>query len=302
VPQISNIKIEIDSDSGFCFGVVRVIELAEKILDKEGKLFCLGDIVHNNREVDRLKRKGLVVIDYDDFKQLKNCKVLIRAHGEPPETYQIAEKNNTELIDGTCQVVLKLQQRIKEKYEQLKPDNGQIVVYGKKGHAEVRGLTGHTDNKAIIVETMEDLEGIDISRPLHLFAQTTKSKEGFSNIVEIIKEMYQTSTDKKIYLHCTNSICAQVSARSAKIREFCKQHDVIVFVSGEKSSNGKILFEVCKKENSNSYFVSNEDQIKDSWFTDVKSIGICGATSTPKWLMENVAEIIKKSTSLNRSK
>ncbi len=301
MPQINSIKIEIDSDSGFCFGVVRVIKLAEKTLDENGKLFCLGDIVHNNRELDRLKGRGLVVIDYDEFKQLKNCKVLIRAHGEPPDTYQIAEKNNIELIDGTCPVVLRLQQRIKEKYEILKPDNGQIVVYGKKGHAEVRGLTGHTDNKAIIVETMEDLEVLDISRPLHLFAQTTKSKEGFSNIVEKIKEMYQTDTDKKIYLHCTDSICAQVSARSAKIREFCTKHDVIVFVSGEKSSNGKILFEVCKKENSNSYFVSNEDQIKDSWFKNAKSVGICGATSTPKWLMEEVAEVIKKLISINRS-
>ena len=301
MPQINSIKIEIDSDSGFCFGVVRVIKLAEKTLDEHGKLFCLGDIVHNNRELDRLKGRGLVVIDYDEFKQLKNCKVLIRAHGEPPDTYQIAEKNNIELIDGTCPVVLRLQQRIKEKYEILKPDNGQIVVYGKKGHAEVRGLTGHTDNKAIIVEKMEDLKVLDISRPLHLFAQTTKSKEGYSNIVGKIKEMYQTGTDKKIYLHCTDSICAQVSARSAKIREFCTKHDVIVFVSGEKSSNGKILFEVCKKENSNSYFVSNEDQIKGFWFTNAKSVGICGATSTPKWLMEEVAEVIKKLISINRS-
>lgn len=299
MPQISNIKIEIDSDSGFCFGVVRVIELAEKMLDEDGKLFCLGDIVHNNRELDRLKRKGLVVINYDDFKQLKNCKILIRAHGEPPETYQIAEKNNIELIDGTCPVVLKLQQRIKEKYTKLKPDNGQIVVYGKKGHAEVRGLTGHTDNKAIIVESVEDLKGIDISRPIHLFAQTTKSKEGYHNIVEKIKEMYHSGTDKKIYLHCTDSICAQVSTRSTRIRDFCKRHDIIVFVSGEKSSNGKILFEVCKKENSNSYFISSEDQIKDFWFTNAKSVGVCGATSTPKWLMEEVAEVIKKLTSVN---
>lgn len=301
MPQISNIKIEIDSDSGFCFGVVRVIELAEKKLAEDRKLFCLGDIVHNNRELDRLKKKGLVIIDYNDFKQLKNCRVLIRAHGEPPETYQIAEKNNIELIDGTCPVVLKLQQRIKEKYEKLKPDNGQIVVYGKKGHAEVRGLTGHTDNKAIVVETIEDLEKIDISRPLHLFAQTTKSEEGFNNIFEEITKIYRNSNNRDVYHHCTNSICAQVSTRSVKIRKFCKQHDVIIFVSGEKSSNGKILFEVCKKENNNSYFVSNEDQIKDFWFTNAKSVGICGATSTPKWLMEEASEVIKKLTSVNNS-
>jgi 4-hydroxy-3-methylbut-2-enyl diphosphate reductase len=301
VPQSSNINIEIDSESGFCFGVVRVIELAEKTLDEEGELFCLGDIVHNNREVDRLKKKGLKVIDYDAFKHQKNCKVLIRAHGEPPETYQIAKENNIELIDGTCQVVLKLQQRIREKYEQLRPEDGQIVVYGKKGHAEVRGLTGQTEKKAVIVESSEDLKEIDVSRPLHLFAQTTKSKEGFSSIFEEIKEMYRNSDNKDIYLQCTNSICAQVSARSVKIRKFSKKHDVIVFVSGKKSSNGKILFEECQRENRNSYFVSSEDEIKDYWFADAKSIGVCGATSTPKWLMENVAEIIKKSTSLNKS-
>jgi 4-hydroxy-3-methylbut-2-enyl diphosphate reductase len=294
-------KIEIDQESGFCFGVVRVIEIAEKILKEERKLYCLGDIVHNSREVDRLKEKGLKIIDYQEFKHLKNCKILIRAHGEPPETYQIAEKNNIELIDGTCPVVLKLQERITEKYEKLKPENGQIVIYGKKGHAEVRGLNGHADNTAIIVESMEDLKKIDVSRPLHLFAQTTKSREGYQNIFERIKEMYQTAANKEIYLHCTNSICAQVSRRTPKIREFCKNHDVIVFVSGRKSSNGKILFEECKKVNHRSHFVSDEDEIKDSWFINAKSIGICGATSTPKWLMEKIAEIVKKITATYNS-
>src|SRR4030043_1374173 len=233
---ISNMKIEIDHDPGFCFGVVRVIETAEKILEKEGKLFCLGDIVHNNREVQRLKEKGLKVIDYEKFKQLKDCKVLIRAHGEPPETYQIAEENNIELIDGQCPVVLKLQQRIKEKYAKLKPDNGQIVVYGKKGHAEVRGLTGQTDNSAIIIESVKDLEKIDVSKPLHLFAQTTKSEEGYLAVAEEIRKMYQTGTHKEVYFHCTDSICAQVSKRAPKLREFCKKHDVVIFVSGKKSS------------------------------------------------------------------
>jgi len=290
-------NIEIDKGSGFCFGVVRVIELAEKALDEDGKLYCLGDIVHNNREVDRLKDKGLIVVDYDEFRQLKNCKVLIRAHGEPPETYRIAEKNNIELIDGTCRVVLKLQQRIKEKYEKMKPDHGQIVVYGKKGHAEVRGLTGHIGNKAIIIESFEDLEKIDLTKPLHLFSQTTKSKEGYANIFKKIKEMYQGNSNKEIFLQCTDSICAQISRRSPKIREFCSKHDVIIFVSGEKSSNGKILFEECKKENCNTHFVSSENEIKDSWFINAKSVGICGATSTPKWLMEEIAEIIKKITS-----
>jgi 4-hydroxy-3-methylbut-2-enyl diphosphate reductase len=294
-------KVEIDPSSGFCFGVVRAIEMAEKVLDGEGKLYCLGDIVHNNREVDRLKKKGLTVIDYEEFKQLKNCKVLIRAHGEPPETYQIAEKNNIELIDGTCQVVLKLQLRIREKYEKLKPDKGQIVIYGKKGHAEVRGLSGQTENKAIIVESFEDLKKIDVSKPLHLFAQTTKSKEGYNDIFEEIRKMYKTGSDKEIYLHCTNSICAQVATRSAKVRDFCKNHDVIVFVSGKKSSNGKILFEACQKVNSKSHFVSEKHEIKESWFINATSVGICGATSTPKWLMEEIAEIIKKSNSFDNS-
>jgi 4-hydroxy-3-methylbut-2-enyl diphosphate reductase len=294
-------KVEIDPSSGFCFGVVRAIEMAEKVLDGEGKLYCLGDIVHNNREVDRLKKKGLTVIDYEEFKQLKNCKVLIRAHGEPPETYQIAEKNNIELIDGTCQVVLKLQLRIREKYEKLKPDKGQIVIYGKKGHAEVRGLSGQTENKAIIVESFEDLKKIDVSKPLHLFAQTTKSKEGYNDIFEEIRKMYKTGSDKEIYLHCTNSICAQVATRSAKVRDFCKNHDVIVFVSGKKSSNGKILFEACQKVNSKSHFVSQKHEIKESWFINATSVGICGATSTPKWLMEEIAEVIKKSNSFDNS-
>ncbi len=299
--KISNMRVEIDPGSGFCFGVVRVIDIAEKALHEDGKLFCLGDIVHNSREVDRLKRKGLVVIDYDEFEKLKNCKVLIRAHGEPPETYQIAERNNIELIDGTCPVVLKLQQRIQDKYKKLKQEDGQIVIYGKKGHAEVRGLTGHTDNKAIVIESTEDLERIDTSRPLHLFAQTTKSKQAYSDIFEEIRKMYRNGKNKEMYLHCTNSICAQVSTRTPRIREFCHKHDVIVFVSGKKSSNGKILFEECLRQNCNSYFVSGEEEIKAEWFTGAKSVGVCGATSTPKWLMEEIAEVIKKSISHDHS-
>ncbi len=295
----SNMKIEIDQDSGFCFGVVRVIEIAERILDKEGKLYCLGDIVHNSREVDRLKKKGLQVIDYQKFKHLNNCKVLIRAHGEPPQTYQIAKKNNIELIDGTCAVVLKLQQKIREKYDKLKHENGQLVIYGKKGHAEVRGLTGQTNNKAVIVESMEDLDKIDTSRPLHLFSQTTKSMEEYQVILEKIREMYHSGTDKNMYLRCTNSICAQVYRRASKIREFCKNHDVVIFVSGKKSSNGRILFKACQKANSNSYFVSDENEIRNSWFINAKSVGICGATSTPRWLMEKIAGYVNR---LNESK
>ena len=286
-------KVEIDSASGFCFGVVRMIELAEKLLQQEGRLYCLGDIVHNNKEVDRLKKLGLEVIDHNMFEKLRNTKVLIRAHGEPPGTYEIAEKNNIELIDGSCPVVLKLQQRIKDGYSKLKISGGQIVIYGKKGHAEVVGLTGQTGDEAVVVETMTDLEKIDYSKPVHLFSQTTKSNEGFKQIFDEITKRMQ---HEGISVKCTNSICGQVSNRSPKLKEFCKNHDVIIFVSGKKSSNGKMLFEDCKQVNQYTYFVSEKEELKSTWFENSLSVGICGATSTPKWLMEEIAEVIKKLT------
>ena len=294
-------RIDIDPGSGFCFGVVKVIDLAEQILRKEGKLYCLGDIVHNNEEVDRLKNLGLIIIDRDEFNNLKNCKVLIRAHGEPPETYAVARRNNIEIIDGTCPVVLKLQQRIRKKYNALKKDSGQIIIYGKKGHAEVVGLTGQTENKAIIVESLEDLDKLDTTKPLHLFAQTTKSREGYNAIYSEVKRKYADSDSSDAYLQCTDSICAQVAARSPKLKVFCSAYDVIIFVSGKKSSNGKILFDDCKQVNANSHFVSNSDEIENSWFTNAKSVGICGATSTPKWLMEEIAQVIKKIDLVNNS-
>lgn len=289
-------KIDIDPGSGFCFGVVKVIELAGQILKKDGKLYCLGDIVHNNKEVERLKKIGLVTVDYDRFKKLKNCKVLIRAHGEPPETYKIAGKNNIELIDGTCPVVLKLQQRIKKKYHEFMKDSGQIIIYGKKGHAEVVGLTGQTDNKALIVESVDDLEKIDTSKPLHLFAQTTKSSEGYNLILNELRKKYFAQNNKDTYLQYTDSICRKVSNRASSLKIFCSGYDVIIFVSGKKSSNGKILFETCKQANAKSFFVSDKDEIDKSWFTNAKSVGICGATSSPKWLMEEIAGAIKKIT------
>ncbi len=285
-------KIEIDKESGFCFGVVKVIGLAEEILKKEKSLYCLGDIVHNNKEVERLKKAGLEIIDHSKFRSLKNCKVLIRAHGEPPETYQIAKQNNIELVDGTCPVVLKLQQRIQSKYKESQTGKGQIVIYGKRGHAEVVGLTGQTENNAIVVESMDDLNSIDFSVPVFLFAQTTKSKEGFHEIYQEIKKR-QSDTN---LLNCTDSICALVSNRSPKLKEFCKKHDVIIFVSGKKSSNGKMLFEECKKVNQHSYFVSNKKEIKKIWIENADSVGVCGATSTPKWLMEEIAVEIKNLT------
>ncbi len=293
IRRSSDMNIDIDPGSGFCFGVVKVIDLAEKMLKEDGKLYCLGDIVHNNEEVERLKKSGLIIINREKFKKLKNCRVLIRAHGEPPETYEIAKQNHIEIIDGTCPVVLKLQQRIRNKYSELIKDGGQIVIYGKKGHAEVEGLTGQTNNRAIIVESMEDLDKIDPSKPLHMFAQTTKSRDGYSKIFDEVRKRYAAANNNNIYPECTNSICGQVSARSPKLKSFCSKYDVIIFVSGKKSSNGKILFEDCKLVNSKSHFVSNVNEINKSWFKHAKSVGICGATSTPKWLMEEIADIIK---------
>lgn len=286
-------KIDIDTGSGFCFGVVRAITLAEKILKEEGRLYCLGDIVHNNKEVERLKNTGLEIIDHDQLKQLNNCKVLIRAHGEPPETYEIARQNNIELVDGTCPVVLKLQQKIKNKYNELKENSGHVLIYGKKGHAEVIGLAGQTGNNAIIVESLEDLDNLDLSKPLHLFAQTTKSPETYQQIYSEIKKRYEVE-NPDTYLKCTDSICRQVSTRSPRLKVFCKNYDVIVFVSGKKSSNGKLLFEDCKSVNKNSYFVSDKEELDKKWFENAQSVGICGATSTPKWLMEEIAGSIKK--------
>ncbi len=288
-----SMKIEIDRSSGFCFGVIRVIELAEKILRENGRLYCLGDIVHNSKEVERLRTQGLEIIDYEIFKTLKNTRVLIRAHGEPPETYNIASANNLELIDGTCPVVLKLQQRIKKGYNELKPSGGQIIIYGKKGHAEVMGLTGQTRDEAIVVETVDDLEKVDFSKPVHLFSQTTKSREGFA---QIYGEMIRRSKNERVYVKCTDSICGQVANRAPKLRKFCRRHDIIIFVSGKKSSNGKILFEACRAVNSRTFFVSDKEELNRSWFNEASSTGICGATSTPMWLIEEIREEIKKLT------
>jgi len=288
-------KIEIDNNSGFCFGVVNAIQLAEKELKNNDILYCLGDIVHNSAEVERLKSKGLVTINHKQFKDLKNCKVLLRAHGEPPETYEIAKKNNIQLIDASCPVVLKLQNNIKHGFDDFLKKGGQVVIYGKEGHAEVNGLVGQTSGKAIVIGGFNDLDKIDYSKPVNLFSQTTKSIEGFYEVQkEIEKRMIATQGPKEIDFITNDTICRQVSHRQPQLREFVKNHDVVIFVSGKKSSNGRMLFQVCQAENPNTFFVSEQSELKKAWFNEVKSVGVCGATSTPRWLMENVASEIKK--------
>ena len=282
-------KVEIDSKSGFCFGVVTAIRKAEEELEKGGILYCLGDIVHNNEEVERLKEKGLITINHREFEQLKNAKVLLRAHGEPPETYALAKQNNIEIIDATCPVVLRLQQQIKEAYTKAN-DRETIVIYGKRGHAEVNGLVGQTEGKAIVIESETDWELVDTSKKIHLYSQTTKSVEGLNKMAEGLRLLQGCDNQ----LECHDTICRQVANRIPNIRTFAQSHDMILFVCGEKSSNGKVLFEECIKVNPNVQMISNASMIDTRKLTDKTNIGICGATSTPKWLMEEVAEFVRQ--------
>ncbi|RHK97328.1 4-hydroxy-3-methylbut-2-enyl diphosphate reductase [Bacteroides xylanisolvens] len=283
------IKVEIDEGSGFCFGVVTAIHKAEEELAKGETLYCLGDIVHNSREVDRLKTMGLITINREEFKQLKNAKVLLRAHGEPPETYMIARENNIEIIDATCPVVLRLQKRIRQGYLADSDEEKQIVIYGKSGHAEVLGLVGQTDGKAIVIEKAEEAKKLDLNKSIRLFSQTTKSLDEFQKIVEYFKQHISPEATFEYY----DTICRQVANRMPKLREFAATHDLIFFVSGKKSSNGKMLFEECLKVNANSHLIDNEKEIDPSLLQNVKSIGVCGATSTPKWLMEKIYNHIR---------
>jgi 4-hydroxy-3-methylbut-2-en-1-yl diphosphate reductase len=290
-------KIEVDDNSGFCFGVVTAITKAEEELKKSGRLYCLGDIVHNASEVERLRLCGLETITHDDLNRLHDSTVLLRAHGEPPHTYAIAAKNNITVIDATCPVVLQLQRRIKEAYDTSRErlsageitEMPLILIYGKEGHAEVNGLVGQTDGEAIVIQNADDLDSIDLNRNILLYSQTTKSLEGFSHIVEEIKRR-KKSGDFKYF----DTICRQVANRLTKLREFAASHDAIVFVSGAKSSNGKVLFEECRKVNPRSYLVSDGAGLDMTLLEGASSIGICGATSTPRWLMAEVAEIIKR--------
>lgn len=283
------IKVEIDEGSGFFFGVVTAIHKAEEELAKGETLYCLGDIVHNSREVDRLKTMGLITINREEFKQLKNAKVLLRAHGEPPETYMIARENNIEIIDATCPVVLRLQKRIRQGYLADSDEEKQIVIYGKSGHAEVLGLVGQTDGKAIVIEKAEEAKKLDLNKSIRLFSQTTKSLDEFQEIVEYFKQHISPEATFEYY----DTICRQVANRMPKLREFAATHDLIFFVSGKKSSNGKMLFEECLKVNANSHLIDNEKEIDPSLLQNVKSIGVCGATSTPKWLMEKIYNHIR---------
>ena len=284
-------KVEIDQGSGFCFGVTAAIQKAEEELAKGEKLYCLGDIVHNGQECERLKQMGLITINHEEFALLKNAKVLLRAHGEPPRTYQIARENHIEIIDATCPVVLRLQKRIKQEYDATPSDREkQIVIYGKNGHAEVLGLVGQTCGKAIVIEKLEEVKSLDFSKDIRLYSQTTKSLDEFRQIVAYIKEHISPSATFEYY----DTICRQVANRMPNIQKFASAHDLVFFVCGHKSSNGKILFQECKKVNPNSYQIDQPEEINKDLLKDAQSIGICGATSTPKWLMEACKNVIMK--------
>lgn len=279
-------KVEIDEHSGFCFGVVNAIRKAEQELEK-GALYCIGDIVHNSLEVERLKAMGLQTIEHDDFARLKNCRVLFRAHGEPPVSYQTAHENGIEIIDASCPVVLNLQERIRKSFEQTRKEGGQIVIYGKRGHAEVVGLVGQTNGEALVVEKEDDIKQIDFSRQVILFSQTTKSLEGFQKIADLLKER----GGDLVVVHDT--ICRKVANRIPQLRDFAGRHDVVIFVSGQKSSNGKQLFAVCQEINPRSYFVQSVEDLRLEMIAGAETVGISGATSTPRWIMEDIQHKIE---------
>ncbi|MBO4659924.1 MAG: 4-hydroxy-3-methylbut-2-enyl diphosphate reductase [Prevotella sp.] len=280
------LNIEIDSGSGFCFGVTTAIKKAEEELQAGQTLYCLGDIVHNGMEVERLSTNGLVTINHDELRQLHNVKVLLRAHGEPPETYEIAKKNNIEIIDATCPVVLALQRRIKKQFDS-NPD-AQIVIFGKNGHAEVLGLVGQTRNRAIVIEHLDEVEKLDFSRDIYLYSQTTKSLDEFHQIIDYIQSHMSPTAQFRSF----DTICRQVANRMPNIASFAVKHDLVLFVSGRKSSNGKVLFNECKSINANCHQIERANEIDMKWLNEVESVGICGATSTPKWLMEECRDWI----------
>ena len=276
-----SLDVTIDTKSGFCFGVEFAIEMAEDILIEDGELYCLGDIVHNDREVKRLEKMGLEIIDHDRLQEMKDVKVLIRAHGEPPSTYDLAIKNNITLIDASCPVVLKLQNRIKKSHDK----DEKIYIYGKHGHPEVQGLMGQTGKDAIVFQVINELDLDSLPKSLTLYTQTTKSKEKF---YDIVSKLTRTGTEVNV----NDTLCRQVSNRDTQLQDFSTNFDKIVFVSGTKSSNGNALYNVCKKNNDNSYFVSSSEEVKKDWFGRNEKVGVCGATSTPMWLMEEVKEKI----------
>jgi len=283
-------RVEIDKRSGFCFGVIKAIKSAESELKNSEQLYCLGDIVHNGMEVERLEKIGLKSISREEYYTLKDCKVLIRAHGEPPETYEYAQKNNIELIDATCPVVLTLQEKVKSSFDNFRDRDGQIVIYGKKGHAEVIGLDGQIDNRAVVLESVNDISQIDFSRPVSLYSQTTKRVEDFYHIADTVKAQMKPGVPVEI----KDSICRQVSNRVPHLKKFVLDFDLILFVAGHKSSNGRYLYTICREENERTYHISRTSEINPEWFEGVESVGICGATSTPNWLMEEVADWVRE--------
>ena len=280
------LQIEIDNGSGFCFGVTTAIQKAEEELAAGKTLYCLGDIVHNGMECERLKQLGLVTINHEEMKQLHGVKVLLRAHGEPPSTYEIARENDIEIIDATCPVVLQLQRRIKKQYDAC--PEAQIVIFGKPGHAEVLGLVGQTESKAIVIANVEEVKRLDFTRDIYLYSQTTKSLDEFHRIIEYIQEHISPDATFKSF----DTICRQVANRMPNISTFAARHDLVLFVCGRKSSNGKVLFNECKSVNPNSHLIEGPEEIKKEWLDGVRTIGICGATSTPKWLMEQCRDAI----------
>jgi 4-hydroxy-3-methylbut-2-en-1-yl diphosphate reductase len=287
-------EVDIDKRSGFCFGVRNAVEIAEKALLRGEKVFSLGPIVHNDKEVERLSSLGLVSINHEQFAKLKNCNVLIRAHGEPPETYQIADENNIRIIEATCPIVKKLHSKIRETWLRTKKDKGQVVIFGKPGHAEVVGLLGQTNNEGILISSTEDLSKIDVTRPVYLFSQTTMGVSEYNHIKELIfNNMKERGTIDPIrHFEVNNTICGQVSNREPHLKAFARKHDTIIFVSGKESSNGKMLYSVCKSVNPDTHFVSSPEEIEKSWFINKQSVGICGATSTPKWLIEEILDYV----------
>ncbi len=292
------VNVEIDNGSGFCFGVTTAIKKAEEELAKGNTLYCLGDIVHNGQECERLKEMGLITINHEEFAQLHDVKVLLRAHGEPPATYELAQKNHIEIIDATCPVVLRLQKRIKQEYDNTADShNKQIVIYGKNGHAEVLGLVGQTNGEAIVIENLEEANQLDFTKDIRLYSQTTKSVDEFWQIVAFIKEHISPNAS----FEYSDTICRQVANRMPNIRNFASNHDLILFVCGRKSSNGKILFQECKQVNANTYQIDQPDEIKAEWLKGSQSIGICGATSTPKWLMEECKKVILQEETVNKN-
>ena len=292
------VNVEIDNGSGFCFGVTTAIKKAEEELAKGNTLYCLGDIVHNGQECERLKKMGLITINHEEFAQLRHVKVLLRAHGEPPATYELARKNQIEIIDATCPVVLRLQKRIKQEYDNTQNGRSkQIVIYGKNGHAEVLGLVGQTNGEAIVIENLGEANRLDFTKDIRLYSQTTKSVDEFWQIVDYINAHISSEASFEYF----DTICRQVANRMPNIRDFATNHDLILFVCGRKSSNGKILYQECKQVNNNTYQIDQPNEIEAQWLENARSIGICGATSTPKWLMEECKKVILQEETANKN-